>query len=236
MAADRTDAVAGDILGAVAALRAEQPARAVELLEGALADPSFRATAELADVRARAWTLLAQAYLAIEPVDERNVERALGEALTADPAAEAACAELRGRLLDQRQARLEAEARLARAGRLAAADLQPLLEKVRDPDRRLELMVQKAQADVQCGDTTSGERIAHEVLATATVTSTRVFARLVIATAAPQLAAQQLLAAHAEADAASEFNLVGAVARTADILGISMPTQLGPRPTQERPR
>jgi len=217
----------------VDALRAQRPDTALLHLRAVVDDPRLVEATDLADVRARALTLLAQALLDLDDhavLDE--VERRLDQSAAIDPAPEphAALAELRDRLAAARSRALEATASAARTERLADADIEPWLQRITDPDRRCDLLVQKAQAELTRGRLEEGRRMAQRALDMAPHVTLRpqVMALLTVARANPDGAAGYIFEALRLADEASEPTLVGTVAKTAELLQVALPVQVGP--------
>ena len=159
-----------------------------------------------------------------------RVESLLDEATRLDPEAASGAQPLRARMLDGRQEAMEREARVARSKRLANTDIAPLLARITDPGRRLDLLLQKAQAELDEGRQDVAITLAMEVLDAPETSEVRheVMAHLTLARARPQQATPHVLAAYKCADDASEFNLVGTVGRTAELLGVELPAQHGP--------
>jgi hypothetical protein len=93
--------------------------------------------------------------------------------------------------------------------------------------------VRKANAELDAGRAESAVEIAGEALrlgAELDDVRTRVLARMTLARARPEDASEQLRLAWSEAERADEFNLVGAVARAAELGGVQLPVQVGPDP------
>jgi len=232
--ADRSaeERLAAHLTKGVEALRQQRPDTAVLHLRPVADDHELAAAPDLADVRARALTLLAQALLDLdEPSHHDEVERRLDEAQRIDPGP--VDPEVRGlteRLADARRIAMEASAREARTKRLAEADIEPLLQRVADPDRRCDLLVQKAQAELTVGRIERGRDLAARALAMKDEITLRprVMALLTMARASPDDAARYLHEALALADTASAHTLVGTIARTAELLSVPLPTQHGP--------
>lgn len=204
--------------------------RALLHLRPVATDEALAAADDLDDVRGRTLTLLAQALLENgDPGDHDEVERHLVQATALVPDADGVVAELRERLDDARRKALEAAANDARTQRLAAADIGPWLERLADPDRRCDLLTQKAAAELAVGRSEPAARYAEQALALAPEAQLRaqVMAHLVMARTHPGAAEDHLATALRLADAASEFTLVGTIARTAELLGLPLPEQHG---------
>ncbi len=229
--------IAAHLQEGVACLRRGDASRALLHLRPVVEDHDLAASPDLADVRSRALALLAQALIEAPVPQERDGLQVLQEAEALLDEAEAlvcgaveAVAPLRGALLDARTARLEASARAARATRLAATDIEPLLARISDPARRLDLLLHKAQAELDAGRSEQASAFAKRVLeAQSEDPRHAVMAWLTQAAAAPATAEVRVSQAYALAEGASEFNLVGTVARTAELLGVALPRLVGPQ-------
>jgi tetratricopeptide (TPR) repeat protein len=214
-------------------MRAGAWSRALLHLRPVAASEQLAAAPDLADVRARVLTLLAQALLERgDPTDHDEVERCLGEARELDPseAARASMTDLQDRLDGARRETLERAAAEARTQRLADADIEGWLAKLPTGDRRCDLLVQKATAELDVGRSEQAAGYARRALALddeATLRQ-RVMARLLMARTHPDRAEVYLQEALSMADAAHEFTLVGTIARTAELLGLELRTQVGP--------
>lgn len=236
--ADRTAAerLAAHLKEGVAAMRQGAWNRAVLHLRPVAHDEVLEAADDLADIRARVLTLLAQALLEDGEVgDHDEVEALLVRATALAEDARPIVNDLQERLDDARRRALEAEAHDARTRRLADADIEPWLERLTDPDRRCDLLTQKAAAVLALQGPVPAAPFAERALAIGHEAQlrSRVMAHLVMARTHPEAAKAHLDAALAMADAASEFTLVGTIARTAELLGLPLPTQQGasmPRP------
>lgn len=231
--------VAGLLLDAIAALREGRLDAAAHGLGEVAA--ALDGQAELADVRLRALCLLTDAHLKAGRPDEAHAAldaaRALSEAAdaAAGPGGGAgsaeALAELAGRLTEAR----EAAATAARAAREAAAlrgwSVAQLRDRYgRDPRQLAEVLVKKANAEIDVGDP-SGAALAAEALEVArSVGDVRaeVLAWVSVARADPARAAEALEAAWRRAERADEFTLVGLVARAAELQGVALPAMVGP--------
>lgn len=231
------DRLAAHLSEGVACLRRGDPARALLHLRPVVEDPSLAETPDLADIRSRALTLCAQALIdapppadgdGLQPLEE--AERMLDTAVGIDPAAEEAVRPLREALLDARTQRLETAARAKRTARLASTDIEPLLARISDHGRRLDLLLHKAQAVLDAGRPAEAAAFAERILATPPDDVRHdVMARLTLAAAAPPRSEELVLDAYRIAEGRSEFNLVAIVARTAEHLGVPLPTLEGPQ-------
>lgn len=231
---DRTEHLARRLLHGVETLRARRFVEACEALLEVASAPDLAAAADLVDVRARATTLLAQAMLGAGDLDAAlpwldEAERLLGGLGDRDGLAEVrALRRQRDDALADRARKAQAAERLAR---LAETPLDALRARAPSPHALLELLVQKANAEVEAGRPDAAAAIAREGLDLALrLDSVRgeVLARLTLARAEPSSAAEQLEQAWRRAERADEFNLVGAVARAAELAGVALPTLHGP--------
>lgn len=231
------DRLAAHLSEGVACLRRGDAGRALLHLRPVVEDPSLAESPELADIRARALTLCAQALIdAPPPADSDGLERLdeaevmLDTATSLDPQAVEAIRPLREALLDARTQRLEAAARVQRTVRLAATDIEPLLARIHDAGRRLDLLLHKAQAVLDAGRPEEASAFAERVLkAPSDDVRHGVMARLTLAAAVPVRAEDLVCEAYRIAEGRSEFNLVAIVARTAEHLSVSLPTLEGPQ-------
>lgn len=231
---DRTQHLARRLLDGVEALRAERFDAARDALLEVAGAPELAAAADLVDVRARATTLLAQAMLGAGDLDGAlpwldAAERLLGGLGDRDGLAHVrALRRRRDDALADRARKAQAAERLAR---LAATPLEALRARAPSPAALLDLLVQKANAEVEAHRPEDAAAIAREALDLAVgLDSVRgeVLARLSLARAEPSSAAEQLEAAWRRAERADEFNLVGAVARAAELAGVELPALHGP--------
>jgi hypothetical protein len=210
----------------VEALKADRPAEAAEALRPVAEDAELAAAEDLRDVRLRVLTLYAQALLGSDRAAE-------AEATLRDAAALADVLEdaegrkvVKGLRAQAATAAMEAHRKAAEAKAAAKLSAVPMADLVaRNPDARAraDALIRKAQADLDVGDAASGAACAREVLENAPTAREEVLARLLLARAEPGSASQQLEAALTRATTAGEFNLVGAVAKTAELAGVPVP-------------
>lgn len=236
---DAAERLAAHLREGLAAMKRQAWDRALLHLRPVARSDAWAGADDLGDVQARVLTLLAQTLLERGDVaDHDEIEAALGRARLCDPSPEGAAAvsSLDERLQDARRTALEAAAAQARAQRLADADIEPWLERLADPDRRCDLLTQKAAAELAEGRPQAAAAFAERAMALPEAASLRsqVMARLVMARTHPADAQPYVLRALAMADAASEFTLVGTVAKTAELLGVELPVQQGPTASKER--
>jgi hypothetical protein len=213
----------------IAALRRGKPLEAAEDLHAVWSDVDFRAADDLRDVRARVAALLAQAWLDAGQAPRAEVplrEALAGARELGDDAGLQMLKELETRLtngLSEARAR-EAEAR--RLARLAETPLEVLLEQATTPLARADAMIRKATAEIEFGRGEAAAPIARDAARLARehrAVREEVLARMTVARAEPSAARDELLTALAVAESAGEFNLVGAIARAAEIAGVELP-------------
>lgn len=231
---DRTARLARRLLDGMAALRDARFDEARAALTEVAEDPDLAAADDLVDVRARACTLLVQAMLGAHALDDAGrwldeAERLLGRLGDRDGLAEVrALRRQRADALTDRARKAQAAERLAR---LAATPLDEIRSRAPSPPALLDLLVQKANAEVEAGRPDEAADVAREALELAErLDSVRgeVLARMSLARAEPGCAQEQLALAWSRAERADEFNLVGAVARAAELAGVELPTLHGP--------
>jgi len=230
------------ILAGIEALREGRPAEAAEALRQVAEDRDFAAAEDLPDVRARVFSLLAQALL--EADRPREAEPWARRALSATEALGDEQGALQIRALHQRifaaaTDALRAEQAARQAATLAATPLEEVLAGLDTDAARAPALVAKANAEVDAGRAESGAEIARAALRAARaaeILREEVLARLTLARALPAEAEVHLQAAWARAEAADEFNLVGAVARAAELAGVKLGVLEGPTlPERESP-
>jgi hypothetical protein len=218
----------------VDALRQGRPDEAVEALERVVNDPAFLAEEDLVDVRARVFSLLAQALLGAGRAGDADqwAGAALELAIRLDD--RRGEAEIRSLQREIRSASAEELRRLAAAKesrRIAQTPEDILLSGVRDPAERAALLTMKANAEADAGRADAGASIARRALEQALAAGAlreEVLARLSIARCDPAAAVLELTAAWRRAEAADAFTLVGAVARAAEFVGVTLPVLRGP--------
>jgi tetratricopeptide (TPR) repeat protein len=226
--------VAAAVREGVAALRRGNPADAIPLLRRAAEDPDLAAAEDLADLRARVLSLLAQAYLDAGQASEAEtwVRQALRLAKRiGDEAGLVEIRALQSRVLaaamDQHR-RLEERREQAR---IAAPPLDRMLVGVIEPHARAAVYIQKANAEIEVdrpGDAVALATEAVRLADGAGAVRERVLARLTLARADGARAAALLPEAWKIASDADEINLVGAVAKAAELAGVALATLTGP--------
>lgn len=213
----------------VAALRSGDAAAAVDHLSRVATAPDWAENPGLTDIYARACSLLAQACLQageLERADQwsRQALRLLRTLGDTEGQAEvrALQEEVRAALTGPRSA----DPHGARAALLGAADTERLLSGAADPQARAELLLQKANAEIDAGRAEQGVALAERALSepgTESAARVRVLAWLTVARGAPERSEEAILAAHRVADLADDFNLVAAVSRAARLAGVALP-------------
>lgn len=221
------DHLASTLLDGVAALRDGRHADAVARLREVVEDRELMAAEDLADIRARAQSLLAQALLHT------------GELREAEGRADAALRQVRAvgdtegivevthLLAEIRERATRSQgADQATARRMLAASMEDLL-KTRDPGMRSEALLQKATAELGAGHAEVAllaARAAWETAAEIGRDRVVVLARLCAAHADPTCATEHLEAAWRVADASPEAEqLLGPVARASEVLRLPLP-------------
>lgn len=227
---DQVEALAATLLAGVEHLRKGRPSDAVGLLRSVCGDSDLAQATDLADVRARAHSLLAQALTEAGEHDEALTVLSTAEELTSeigDPAAGPILAALRAQIEGARVDALKARDQRTRSERLAALSLEEIESRlVSDtPQARLDVWIRKANAEVDVGRRTEGLELAERVLTEASTLEDprlEVLARLSIARAAPDRASHELHQAWRRADAEAETTLITAVAKAAEAHGIHL--------------
>lgn len=212
----------------VAALREQRFDEAVEKLETVWKDEAFATSEDLADIRARVGSLLAQAHL--ERGDARAADRPCREAIRIlrrlrDKPGLDAVRELQDRIVRSLAHDAEAASRLAEQRRVATTPIEELLEGV-EGEERLAALVRKATAHIDLDEHDVGAILAQQGLDEAREASHatwQVMALLALARATPQRAVAHLVAARDIADSHSEFNLISTVARAAQVAEVELP-------------
>lgn len=209
-----------------AALRAGEPAKAAELLEAVCADPTFAAQSDLRDLFARASSLHAQALLqAGEPAKAARPLRAAIDTLKTldDQDGLAQVQQLEQQIGQAIAEDFSAMARRRQHRDLAQASLQAVVATAKDGSARAEIAIKwsdGALTDGRPADAAIAAAYAAEQAEQAGDIRNLVFACIAWARADSQAAARQLEFARDAADAADETNLVAAVAKSAESLGI----------------
>jgi len=218
--------LAAQLTRGVELLRGRRPADAIEPLSEVAR--GLAAADDLLDVRARALSLLAQAYLEADRAGEARepIEQALAIAppSTDRRDLEELAERIRSRVALEEQARVQSE-------RLAALSVDDIEARTRDPHAFVEVLVRKANAEVDVGRRDEAARIAERALVDAmTLGDVRleILARLSLARAAPGQAPTEIERALRAADAFGDPNLVTTVVKAAEGHGVALPTEKGP--------
>lgn len=213
----------------LAALRLGEPERAAGILAQVCQDPDFSAEPELRDVYARACSLHAQALLmAGEPAQARRPLRDALDALQelGDSAAIAQVRELEQQIGQAMTEQFQAMAQRRELRALASRPLEDVLADLPTPSRRADAAIRWSQGALAHGRASQAAIAAERAFTEAAACNDvrhQVLARITWSLADPDRAAEHLETARAIADAADEFNLVGAVARAASQAGIELP-------------
>ncbi len=225
--------VADALREGVRLLREGAPEPAHRALVAVTDDPAFARSTELGDVAARAWSLRAQAALHCGRL--ADAETAAQEALRRARALgdSEGIADVTELLATVRERRKKADGPSDEAKEaLRAADLRSLVA-IRDPVARAEALLRKCQASL--GDADRPTVLAAAELAWREGSArgdarVQVLARLCAAHADEGSAAEHLSAAlRVVDDGGTEVHaLVTAIARTASLLGVALPAQVGP--------
>lgn len=213
----------------VSALREGRAAAAAELLEPVATDPELAGSAELRNIYARVSSLYAQALLESgRPAAARVPVRAALDALSrlGDAVGTRVVTQLQERIAEAIAANFQDQARQRALRELAKRDPEELLAEFSTIEAKLPVMVKRANAARVVGDWTLARELGHRAAALADgAGDTRhfVLATILLAEVEPELAMQHLERARRRADAADEFNLVGAVAKAAAAAGVELP-------------
>jgi len=230
---DPATQLARQLLAGLKALRSGDAQRAAETLSAVCNDRALSDSDELADVRARACSLYAQALLKSDRVPDAThwVEEAVRlSRRVGDPDGLREVEALRDQIRAAAPPAPDPVA-AARSERLAATPIETLEERVRRPVGLVELLLAKANADLDAGRPHDAlpiaERARNGAISMGDV-RLEVMTRLTVARADPDNAQEELDAAHRAALAADEFNLVTAVARAATAHGMTVGVLRGP--------
>lgn len=224
----------------VATLRSGRAAEAVSDLAAVAESAELAAAPELQDVRAAALSLLAQALL--ESGDAVAAERPCRNAVgivrrLGEVEALVEVRSLQDRIVKAIAERREQDEREAEALRVASTPLAELLAEAQTPPERASIMVRKATAMLDRGEDLDGATDlafhALDVARAAGDITWEVFARTALARCDEAHAEDHLRAAMRVATDAGEFNLVSTLVRTAELVGLTLPTEVGPHHGQE---
>jgi hypothetical protein len=222
---------------AIGSLRRGEPSLAVTDLKVLLADEAFSQATDLVDIRARAFSYLAQAQLETETFDSAREAAEQALVLTKqiqDNRGEQEVLTLLRRISAQQLKSLRVTGSIRQHE--ASSAIQPLMDDGPETSGTAFLLKQSALKLSQ-HHTEEAEGLAQQVLQTRGVSSKEtVIARLLLAHIHPKTAGRHLESAWQTADAADDFNLVQAVAKTAEQLGHSVGALLGPQMTRQSER
>ncbi len=212
----------------LAALRAGEADRAATLLAEVCADPDLATAPDLRDFYARACSMRAQALLlAGRPAEARRPLRDALDVLATlgDDAALAEVTALQAQIGEAMSQDFQAMARRREQRAAAARPLAEALAAASGPAAQADAAIKwsgGALADGRPAEAADAARVAAEIAAAAGDVRHEVLARIAWSHADPSAAVAQLELARARADAADEFNLVGAVARAAEQLDVTL--------------
>ena len=224
----------------VAALRSGRATEAIPDLATVAESPELATSPELQDVRAAALSLLAQALL--ESGDPEAAEKPCRTAVgivrrLGEVEALAEVRSLQDRIVKAIAERREQAEREAEAAHIARTSLADLLADATTPSARASIMVRKATAMLDGGeDADEAADLAFHALDVARAAGDvtwEVFARIALARCNDVHAESHLRAAMRVATDAGEFNLVSTLVRTAELVGLDLPTEVGPHHGQE---
>jgi tetratricopeptide (TPR) repeat protein len=222
--AELEDDLAATLRDGVSALRQGRAEEAASLLSSVCDHPDFVASTELLDIRTRASSLCAEALLL-----SGRPAQALPRAETALQLARK-LGDLEGvdeieRLRIRIQRALPGPASERGDSHLLGQSLEQLELSARRPIDRAELLLRKASAELEAGHTAQCIEAAQRALQAAPeYPRTSVLARLTLARVQPERAASLLREAAEIGRTAEDFNLVGWVARSAELLGLDLRT------------
>lgn len=222
--ADPAERLAGLLLEGLEHLRRGRAPEAIAPLQEVCAAPELAHADDLADVRARAHSLLAQALLQVDRPLEASEQLQLALELSStdpDPAGRKALFELQSQIGAAVSSHREHAERTAR---LAALSVEQIEDRVRDPTHLIDVLIRKVNAEIDSDRPGAALALAQRVLSDAiTLGDPRleVLTRLSIARADPGRAMIELQRALARADRANEPNLVTAIVRSAELHGIT---------------
>jgi hypothetical protein len=225
----------------VAALRDRRPEAAIPLLRLVAEDAEFAEASDLADLRTRVLSLLAQACLEAGAIADAETWAKQALRLAKRTNDETGLVEIRSlqarifqAVTDEHQRQKERD----ELRRVAATPIERLLHGVEAPQAVAAVYVQKANAEVEAGRPREALALAREaarIADDAGAVRERVLARLTLARVAPARADASLNEAWQIAADAGEFNLVGAIGRAAELAGVALPTLRGPDLSRRTP-
>lgn len=216
-------------------LRKGEAKKAISALTTVVDDDAFAAAENLTDIRGRATSLLAQALLSDGQFEQAHRRAADALELTHsvdDSSGAAEIVDLLAQISAAEQNRAEERKRARTSLRLAQTDVADLRRLyARDRQSLAEVLLKKANAELEAGRSQVASELAHEVLTQAVLQDWRrqeVLARLSIARVNPIEAETQLNAAWVRAERDSDHTLISTVARAAALAGVALPSLVGP--------
>lgn len=221
----------------VTALRAGRPGQAVEPLRTVCIDPMFASEVALADIRARAMSLLAQALYETSQITEARwwADEALRAARRLEDRAGIDAIRQLVRDIDARsRAEHERAQRLQEGQQQAERPLAEQLAAASGPVERADALVGRATLHLSREEIEDAAALAHRALVELEgiehpeALRARTMARVASARARPEEARSWLQSAWQEAAEAQEHNLVATIARAAESLGVQVGVLHGP--------
>ncbi len=232
---DRSEYLANRLLEGLEQLRDGACERAAEAFAEVHSAPEIMAASHMTDIRIRALTLHAQAVLetgGIELAQTSVLEAMRLARLEGDTVGLSQARALQKRVLERRDERSRNAIAASQAKRIAEAPLSDIRKRLAPhPQQLCDALIKKSNALLDLGQHDEAYPLATEALQTALPHGwlrEEVLARLSIARARPSEAPEQLYLAWRRSERASDFTMVGTVARAADLQGVSLPTQVGP--------
>jgi len=204
------------------------PAEATTLLKVVATDPGLQDARDLADVRARACSLYAQALLGVDEIEEAEVW--IREALRitrqeGDMDGLRVLRTLHADILKRKQDRQTQEDERARSVALAEVSVQEIVADARSPHELAQRLVERAAAAVEVQRFEEGHTIALQALDIATehqMTRERVLAHLILARVEPDNAQDILVTALEVARQAHEVQLITLIAKSAQLFDVQL--------------
>ena len=228
---DLSTVLAAAIQRGVRAISENRPHDAVADLRLVAEDPAFQEADDFADIRARVYSLLAQAqfHSGDLAMADQWIQRALRTLrVQPDPRGLQQVRELQTAIVTSIAEDRHRKMAIKEQKRLAEIPSETFLESLKNPGCQLDRMLKKANADLRYGDPESGIALAKEVVRTATDPRNSVLAMITLARAEPQTAATTLCGAFEVAQRHEEIQLVALVANAAKELGVQLPMLEGP--------
>ncbi|NCG22438.1 MAG: hypothetical protein GWP91_25765 [Rhodobacterales bacterium] len=232
---DRSEQLAGRLLEGLNFVRNGDNAAAALAFADVHAAPEMIAATDMVDVRIRALTLHGQAILATGGIEsaQKSVMEAMRLARSVEDTQGLFQAQaLYKQVLARRDDRSRRAIAASEAKRVAATSIGEIRSRLAPHSLALcDALIKKANAHMDVDQPIDGHPLALEALQLAQAQNwlrEEVLARLSLARTQPSDAAHQLYEAWHRAERASDFTLVGTVARAATLQGVCLPVQLGP--------